>query len=487
MGDDLTISGGGSTAVATDELFAAAQSLHRLALEAAALRTDLAEVDRRVSMGGLQAAHAPASAARAEGDIDQAQAVCVEIEAAANGVGWALSAAAEAYGFVERFIGSVGLQLAAGGAALAGTVVSAAAIAAPAAVAAGRVALREMVDAHMFAGDPAAASTGPHPNNGLVTNPLAAGLVRDATMGLDDGIMAAAGVPYPIALMLGDSELGVSGLDVAGATLLGAGATVGLLTETQVRQVAAQSHVVSAQPASFADRLDRVPDAENAGGPQVVIEKYEQHGKPDRFEVYVAGTVTFSPEATTEPWDMTSNIANSVGAGSGSFDSVVKAMHEAGIDESSQVQLTGYSQGGATAAWVASSGLFDVVGLTTFGAPTGQIPIPDDIPTVIVEHSDDIVPAFGGVQANQQALIVERDVFAGRDIPTDYAVPAHHIEYYEETARLMDDAASDQVRDAAARLDAFGAGATKITSTAYTFERVDPSAQLPAHAGGSGR
>lgn len=485
MGDGLTISGGGSTAVATDELFAAAQQLHRLALEAAALRLDLATIDRRISMNWLTAGHAPAGAARAEFDIDQAKAVLVEIETESRGIGWALSSAAEAYGFIERFISGMGLQLAGDGAALAGSVVSAAAIVSPAAVLTGRLALRGMVDAHLFSGDPAAASTGPHPNNGLVTNPLTAGAVRTASMSLDDAMMTASGLPYPVARLLGDGGLGAAGLPFAAAGLMGAGASVGLLSETAVRQVAEHSRTVSAAPAGFAERLERVPDPSVDGGEQVVIEKYEMPGRPDRFEVYVAGTVTFSPEATTEPWDMTSNVANAAGEGSGSFQSVVQAMHSAGIGADNPVQLTGYSQGGGTAARVAQSGMFDVVGLTTFGGPTGQIPIPADIPTVIVEHSDDIVPMLGGVQLNQQALIVERDVFAGRDIPTDYAVPAHHIEYYEETARLMDDASSDQVTTAAARLDAFGAGATSITSTSYTFERVDPSAQ-PA-GGGHGR
>ncbi|CAN5175260.1 hypothetical protein BH11ACT4_BH11ACT4_09910 [soil metagenome] len=480
MGDDLTISGGGSTAVATDELFAAAQSLHRLALEAAALRLELGYIDALVSMNWLTATRAPAAAARAEFDIDQAKIVMGEIEVSSRAIGWALSSAAEGYGFIERFIGGMGMQLAGDGAALAGSVVSASAIASPLAAIGARIAARGLVDAHVFEGDPARAASGRHPDNRLLSNPATAGAVRMAAMSVDDGMMTASGIPYPVARLLGDGGLGIAGIGLASTALLGAGASVGLLTETPVRQVAEQSRPVAGPPAGFADRLARVPIA--GDGPQVVVEHYAMPEGPDEYAVYVTGTVTFSPEATTEPWDMTSNIANTAGPGAGSYDAVVQAMRAAGVDGASPVQLVGYSQGGATAARIAASGDFSVVGLTTFGGPTGQIPIPASIPTVIVEHSDDIVPALGGVQVNQQAVIVERDVFAGRDIPADYAVPAHHLEYYEETARLMDVARSDQIAGAAARLDALGRGATSITSTAYTFERVEPGD--PAASGG---
>lgn len=471
MGDDLTISGGGSTAVATDQLFASAQLLHRLALEATTLSVELGAIERA---NGLIGGRAPASAARAEFDIDRAKLVLDEVEVESRRVGLALSDAAEAYGFIERFVSSLGTQLAGEGAALAGAVVAASGFG-PLVGVGVRLAVRGLVDSHVFEGDPVSASHGPYEHNELLNNPLTAAAVRAAAMSIDDGVMTASGIPYPVARLL-DGVMGAGGLAFASAALMGAGASVGLLTETSVRQVAEQSRAVSGPPNGFAERLERVPDPATNGGAQVVVDRYTMPDGVDRYDVYIGGTVTFSPEATTQPWDMTSNIANARGPGSGSYDAVVQAMRAAGVDDSSPVQLTGYSQGGGTAARLAASGEFTVVGLTTFGGPTGQVQIPASIPTVIIEHSDDIVPALGGVQLNQQALIVERDVFAGRDIPTDYGVPAHHIEYYEETARLMDAAASEQVSGAAARLDEFAAGATSVTSTAYTFERVDPSA-----------
>jgi hypothetical protein len=146
-------------------------------------------------------------------------------------------------------------------------------------------------------------------------------------------------------------------------------------------------------------------------------------------------------------------------------------MEAAGIDESSPVQFTGYSQGGGTAAVLAASGLYNTQGLVTFGGPTGQVPLPHDLPAVLVEHSDDPVPAFGGDQANWGSVLVRRDVFGGVELPTKYAVPSHHIEYYLQTARLMDESGSPQLDATMVALDAFTTGATLESSTAYRFER----------------
>ena len=288
----------------------------------------------------------------------------------------------------------------------------------------------------------------------------------------DDFLLGLLGVPRPIANALGDDGLGITGLDTAAGAAMVVGSTIGLLKETSVKLTSVQQQPVDAPPSGFADRLSRVPDTDETGGAQVRIEKYSTPGEADRFEVYVAGTVTFDPVSDSEPWDMTSNIANAAGFDAGSYKAVVEAMRAAGIDESSPVQITGYSQGGGTAARVAAGGEFNVVGLTTFGGPTGQVPIPDDIPTVIVEHTDDIVPALGGTQSNREALLVERDVFAGETVPSQYMVPAHHYEYYEQTARLMDQATSEQVTGAIERLDSFTDGATTMTSETYRFERV---------------
>jgi hypothetical protein len=150
-------------------------------------------------------------------------------------------------------------------------------------------------------------------------------------------------------------------------------------------------------------------------------------------------------------------------------------MIDAGVTPDSPVQFTGYSQGGGTAARLAASGEWNTQGVATFGGPTGGIQLPRDVPAVIVEHREDLVPALGGPQLNHDAVYVQREVFGGEEVPHDVAVPAHHAQYYAETATLMDAEQNAQLRAAVGGLDSFGAGATSVTSTAYRFERVDPA------------
>jgi predicted alpha/beta-hydrolase family hydrolase len=252
---------------------------------------------------------------------------------------------------------------------------------------------------------------------------------------------------------------------------MGAGGAAGLLREGPVHVASTHSREVVSSPQTFADRVARIPNPEQEGGAQVVVEKYSQPGTPDRFEVYIGGTVTFDPVASTEPFDLTSNFANAAGRQSGAYRSVVEAMRLAGVTDTSPVQFTGYSQGGATAALLAASGDYSTAGLTTFGAPAGEIVVPDSVPTVVVEHTDDLVPALGGTQKNGDAVTIRREVFGGRELPDRELVPAHDLRYYAETARLMDSARSDQVVGAARSLESFASGATTVTSTVFTFAR----------------
>lgn len=461
MADDLWVSGGGTTAVSTDELYATAQALGRLATSAAELQARVRVVDRGISMDWLAAARAPRAAAQAELEIDQAVIVLIEVEVQARLLAWGLNSAADGYGWVESFLGGVGETLLGAGSALAGSIGPSLALANPIAT----------LGVATGAGMIAPFAFGPD-QNALVTNSGAASTVRSVTMASDEALLGAAGVPVPLATALG--ALGVTGVGLGAAAAVRGGSLVGALTETPVAVAETRTAAGSAAPVGYGERLSRIPQAESIGDPQVRIEKYEMPDGEQRFEVYVAGTVTFDPVPTTEPWDMTSNISNARGEGSGSYESVRQAMALAGVTAETPVQFTGYSQGGGVVARLAASGDYTTVGLLSFGGPTGQIAIPDTVTTVIVEHRDDIVPALGGSWLNRDAVLVERDVFAGREIPDDYAVPAHHREYYVETAELMDAARSDQVTRAIGQLDAFAVGATRATTYTYTFERQQP-------------
>ena len=149
-------------------------------------------------------------------------------------------------------------------------------------------------------------------------------------------------------------------------------------------------------------------------------------------------------------------------------------MREAGITSESPVTFNGHSQGAATAARLAESGEYNTTGVFTVGGNIGQIDIPDDVPTIIVEHTDDLVVAAGGLQDNRHALTVERLAFGGRPLPEGVPVPAHQLSEYSETARLMDHSDSVEIHSAAERMAVFGRGATTSTVTSYHYERVLP-------------
>jgi hypothetical protein len=108
----------------------------------------------------------------------------------------------------------------------------------------------------------------------------------------------------------------------------------------------------------------------------------------------------------------------------------------------------------------------------TFGAPAGQVEIPASIPVLSIRHTDDLVPALGGYDVNRHALVVERQLFAGRDIPTEFAIPAHQLDYYRETATLVDEADSAKVRDRLAAFSSFGASATSVETTTWHATRI---------------
>ena len=149
-------------------------------------------------------------------------------------------------------------------------------------------------------------------------------------------------------------------------------------------------------------------------------------------------------------------------------------MADSGVTAQSPVQFTGFSQGGLIAARLAASGDYNTMGLFTAGSPTGQIEVPSTVAVLELEHTDDIVPALGGVRTDYDAVLVEREAFAGRDTPEGVAVPSHDRDEYRATAVLAERAGSERVSDVVDRLNGFSAGATSIVSTSYVAERPEP-------------
>ncbi|MEP6479221.1 MAG: hypothetical protein ABJB03_07510 [Rhodoglobus sp.] len=473
MSDDVEISGGGSTVVASDELLWHAELLRQLSAEAQELVARLGVIDSSADGWSLARAGGPWAAARAEDAIDSARHQLYGIGEESRGLSGALLASAESYARVERFVGHLSEQASAAVGYLTGVLLPLTLlwlVPALSGAAAGAV-----LGTVLAPGGPKAVIAGLEQwvkeNSRLVSNPTVVSLLRSAIMSSDDAIMGAVHVPPSIAALLGDEGVGLTGVGMTAALLSTVGGKAGILGETGVRTVQTSETTIATPPQGFAERMERVPNGDN-GGSQLLVERYSIPGEPDRFEVYVAGTADFSPLATDEPWDMTSNVAGVGGLPAGSYRAAVDALAQAGVTPDSPIVFNGFSQGGLIAAMLAGSGDYNTAGLLTFGAPAGNVALPDTFPAIAVEHSEDIVPATGGDQINPSVIVARRDVFGDTEVPTYEIFPAHQRDTYTSTAHLLDEQHSTLLMGAIHTLDNFGAGATEIVATTYHAERV---------------
>jgi hypothetical protein len=319
----------------------------------------------------------------------------------------------------------------------------------------------------------------------ILTNPFTVAAIREVAADTDGFGLGFAG------LSLGAADAlevgGATGVSTSAGTVVGLGNEAGLLEETPVVVHNTGSFEFGTPPTSLADRANSFSDPHaDPNGEQIRIDRYVTPGKPDRFDVYIAGTVTFDPKSGTEPFDFTSDLTGVANGAPASCRAVESAMTQAGITPTSPVVLNGYSQGGLVASLVAASGKYNVKGVVTFGAPSAQVHIPASIPVLSVRNAEDLVPATSGYDVNPNAVVVQRAVFANSPVPTDWAVPAHRLSYYQETAAVVDTSGSSEVRGVLDPLDAFASGTRHVDSTLWVATRVEPGATVGATTGATG-
>jgi hypothetical protein len=308
-----------------------------------------------------------------------------------------------------------------------------------------------------------------HPE--VITDPGFVEGVRSTVMSVDDAAGSVIGLPPGTAEQLAAAS-GFTGVEAGAAITIAAARPWGLFRESPVSVERVATTHEAAPPAGSVERLARVPE-----GNQVRIERYDAPGEQPRYVVYVGPTETFSPIATDEPWDLTSNVSGVAGMEAGSLRATELAMHDAGIRGGDEVQFIGFSQGGLVATRLAASHDWNATGLETYGAPAGGIVLPSGLAGMAIRNSDDFIPALAGPQLDHHLLQVERRAFeAGSPIPTAEPAPAHQREAYVATATVVDAATSDAVRRQNAAMDAFTSdysereGST-ITVMTYHAER----------------
>ena len=475
MSDEIVVSGGGVTAVAVDELFGHAQSLEAVSVEAAASTRVLAGIDEFAVPHSVTAVDVAGPVIAADASIEQAIAALAELDRGAAGVALALRVAAEGYGLAERASEAAARQAAASLGQAAGFFVPTLALFAVPVVAAAALPVL-LVAASKPGGVGAlrlAAGQWFEQHRSMLMQPIVVDVVRTTVSSVDDFTAGLVRLPPALTHILGDNGLGITGAATSAAVLGAVGGRFGILGETPVRVTQTASTTDRSAPESLVDRVDRVPQTDQTvGGAQIVIDRIESPGREDRFEVYIAGTVDFTPVPDVEAFDMTSNIAGVGELPAGSYRAVREAMAQAGVTSTSPVVFTGHSQGGLIASSLAASGDYATAGVFTFGAPSGGVETPDGVPVIAIEHSDDLVPALAGTRTDHNAVLVERRAYEQGEWMPDSPLAPHEREAYRTTAQLADRAADERLADAVRAIARNTEGATRVTTTSYLAERV---------------
>jgi len=179
-----------------------------------------------------------------------------------------------------------------------------------------------------------------------------------------------------------------------------------------------------------------------------------------RWVVYLPPTQTWSVRGGRLPADGTSNLAMVAGVDADAVEAAHKALQQAGVAPGDPVLAVGYSQGGLTAATLATDATsrqsYNVTAVLTFGSPVSLFDLPEDVAALSVENTGDLVvevdggrnpdrpswatvehplldPVLGQAQARQRVL---SDPWAG-----------HGFDTYTATAQLVDDSQHPSIEE----------------------------------------
>lgn len=500
---ELIVSGGGSTAVATAELFEEAARLGAVEAMLGRWHANFVELNGRLeTLAGtvsepMRAAPASEGLGRATGDLAWGRVAVERASDLASELRSALVEAGERYGATEASIdryAALGGQVGAWALGLSLRMLPLVTIQA---IAAGGIAAMLARGGDL---------------DDLLSDPGFVSFAASAVDSVDEFVAGAFLVPPALAVGAGAEIrapeaasvlLGVAGLF---GVALGSRALVeGPVRVTRVppggradQHAAVRSTFGSGAPpvertvtapTGYADLADRIPASD--AGAQIRVERYGGQNDP-RWLVYIGGTVDFTMTAGTETNDMTSNVhgiaddssldaLRITGGDSAAVERAVRlALAEAGAEPGDPLLPVGHSGGGIVAAALAGDPDLNVTTAVNLGGPVISEALRDGATLLTIEHEEDLVPATGGWgHPSPDRLTVSRSVLEA-GVEYDEAVPAHLLVRYQETAALMD--ASDEPRLVAMREEvaAFTGGGTGEMTRWVATRELGPSELSPS-------
>lgn len=237
---------------------------------------------------------------------------------------------------------------------------------------------------------------------------------------------------------------------------------------------------------SLAALLTRLERTASAGEPMVRIEKYSSafgargpgtagnwsspgnYPAGDRYIVYIPGTQAWLPIAGKNPLDLTSNLQAMAGPSKASSEAAVqRAIVNAGVTKRDRVLLVGHSQGGMVAANLASQPQnYKVAGLVTIGSPISQLNQDIRVPTISLQHTNDLVPKLDLAQnaLGNDWVTVEREAPVSSSNSKPAVLQAHELSTYRGTALLADQSTDAGLARIRALITDFASGQGQATN-----------------------
>ena len=207
-------------------------------------------------------------------------------------------------------------------------------------------------------------------------------------------------------------------------------------------------------PPTLAEAVKRIPSGESqdlSDRARVRIERYRMGDGSERFVAYLSGS-RGAPWQKDEPFGWSNNLGLYLGeAESDGYDFVLEALERAGATAGSVVDVNGFSQGSMLAQRLATDSDFDVQRVVTVGSPL-HIPMGEGVTSFTLAHDDDPVAALadGGSPmslGDDDSLVIRRAFDETTEGLGKWAIGAHRVSAYSETARLFEESGDPRVAE----------------------------------------